>query len=519
MKNISALFVVVLFALASCGRGRTDALLDKAETLLIYNPDSALVLLSQSDARHGNAEQRASWCLLNVWAGYNAYRNDLSLAQLDTASEYFLGRHNHLRKAQTYYVRAVVREELRDGDNLEWVDDLMRGCAEVDKTDSYFLAAQLWQRYGVEMSNRRWHESAAEAFSKSYEAAEKAGLLTQKVVALINLSHAQLLLGDIDTSYTLAIETSVKACRLSSEGDSPDLYSRSLNSLSSCYSRAGMLKEALETAQQSTAIQEELYASGRRRDRVRYVALADAWRKFGDADSALFYAFKDYDNPNPIARKAALQMIYSTYRDILGDEANALKYLTEYQSLFSEYDKQQSASKVIGQQIAFEQELAEKSESNLVLTGLLALLLVLVLAALLVLFFKRQASLRNAVLEQRNNDLELKAEQADREAREAEEETGRVTAVLIDNDPFVESLRKESRYLSDDDWKHMEELIDKVYDGWCSSLHEQGLSAGGIRTACLMKLRFTNQQCSVMLGISPASVTKAKQRLKGRLSM
>ena len=153
------------------------------------------------------------------------------------------------------------------------------------------------------------------------------------------------------------------------------------------------------------------------------------------------------------------------------------------------------------------------------LTGLLALLLVLVLAALLVLFFKRQASLRNAVLEQRNNDLELKAEQADREAREAEEETGRVTAVLIDNDPVVESLRKESRYRSDDDWKHMEELIDKVYDGWCSSLHEQGLSAGGIRTACLMKLRFTNQQCSVMLGISPASVTKAKQRLKGRLSM
>ena len=77
MKNISALFVVVLFALASCGRGRTDALLDKAETLLIYNPDSALVLLSQSDARHGNAEQRASWCLLNVWAGYNAYRLNL----------------------------------------------------------------------------------------------------------------------------------------------------------------------------------------------------------------------------------------------------------------------------------------------------------------------------------------------------------------------------------------------------------------------------------------------------------
>lgn len=45
-----------------------------------------------------------------------------------------------------------------------------------------------------------------------------------------------------------------------------------------------------------------------------------------------------------------------------------------------------------------------------------------------------------------------------------------------------------------------------------------GLTPGNIRIACLVRLGFTTSESAVILGISPASVTKAKQRLKSRLS-
>ena len=40
-----------------------------------------------------------------------------------------------------------------------------------------------------------------------------------------------------------------------------------------------------------------------------------------------------------------------------------------------------------------------------------------------------------------------------------------------------------------------------------------------LRTAILIRYRFTGQQMAVMSGISPASVTKSKQRLKARMGL
>ena len=40
-----------------------------------------------------------------------------------------------------------------------------------------------------------------------------------------------------------------------------------------------------------------------------------------------------------------------------------------------------------------------------------------------------------------------------------------------------------------------------------------------LRTAVLLRLGFSGQQMAAMMGISPASVTKGKQRLKSRLDL
>ena len=80
------------------------------------------------------------------------------------------------------------------------------------------------------------------------------------------------------------------------------------------------------------------------------------------------------------------------------------------------------------------------------------------------------------------------------------------------------SLRKAPHYLDDNEWNRIVVLVDKVYDGWCTSLASSGLTQGNIRIACLVRLGFTTSESAVIMGISPASVTKAKQRLKSKLS-
>lgn len=531
------LLLVLIFALSLICSGicRGASLphdLEQAEQLLKYFPDSALTMLSASPSRNSrDMKERATWCLLNVWAGYNAYHNDLSLPQLDTAVTYFLAHRDHQRKAQAYYLNAIIRQECGVGSESEWVDDLMHGCREAEKAQDGFLACMLYQRYGVELSNCHWYESAAEAYLKSYDYAEKEGLKAQKVTALINLSHGELVLGDQDSTYTKAIEYAMKACEIAKENNSDDQYSRALQNLSACYSRSKMFDEALSSAQESIRIQEQLYASGQRKDRVRYVTLADAWRKCGNGDSTVFYALKDYDNPNLITRRGAVQMLYSAYRDLLGDEQMALKYLTEYNELGNQLEKQHETDKVTQSQLAFQQEESEKKRSDILLTSVLAVFLSLLLMVLVIrvyhLYVKRaqaelEADKANLEADKANLEADMAKLAADKErleseAQDAHSEADRVTAVLIDKDEFIEGLRSNPRYLSDKDWDRLEKTVDKVYDGYCQQLRDSGLTAGNIRIALLLKLHFSNADSATMLGISPTSVTKAKQRLKGRL--
>jgi len=101
---------------------------------------------------------------------------------------------------------------------------------------------------------------------------------------------------------------------------------------------------------------------------------------------------------------------------------------------------------------------------------------------------------------------------------EARREVDRVTLTLIDGNPIIESLRQNPRYLGDAEWEKIQATVNKVYDGYCNRLLACGLTSGNVRVAVLEKLQFSTQDSSVILGISPASFTKAKQRLHGRYS-
>ena len=94
----------------------------------------------------------------------------------------------------------------------------------------------------------------------------------------------------------------------------------------------------------------------------------------------------------------------------------------------------------------------------------------------------------------------------------------RLLSVLIDQDKLVSSLRVAPRYLKESDWSALENLLNRVYCEFTTLLKTKynTLTAAELRLCILLKLDFPIRSMSLMLGISPTSVTKSKQRLKAR---
>ena len=159
--------------------------------------------------------------------------------------------------------------------------------------------------------------------------------------------------------------------------------------------------------------------------------------------------------------------------------------------------------------------LAAIPTQTLVVTVLAALSIQLLALAVIIILYRRTL-LR---LESRVQALDSEIQAKDSEIREGEQDREELRTVLLDRDPFIAGLHAKPRYLQDADWERLEGLLDQVCDGFCPRLCSSfpGMTQAELRTAVLLRLGFSGQQMAAMMGISPASVTKAKQRLKARL--
>ena len=90
---------------------------------------------------------------------------------------------------------------------------------------------------------------------------------------------------------------------------------------------------------------------------------------------------------------------------------------------------------------------------------------------------------------------------------------------LIGQNHLLQELRDRPRYILDEEWTELERMLRNSCDLTPESLREAhtDLTKGDIRTYILSHLQFSVSEQAILLGISPASVTKARQRLKAKL--
>lgn len=93
---------------------------------------------------------------------------------------------------------------------------------------------------------------------------------------------------------------------------------------------------------------------------------------------------------------------------------------------------------------------------------------------------------------------------------------------LIKRTPLLKELRLSPKYIkTQGEWEGIIEAVDILYDNYTVRLREQFLSLteSDFQICCLIKLHLNNSTIATLTGISPASVTKRKQRMKERMGL
>ncbi len=535
-------FIIATFAmLASCGRSTRQSLspeLQHLDSLVAAQPDSALRYLPQVPVP--DADDRyayATWCLLKTWTEYRCYQPITTDTLVNQGFGYFvMNSDDHGRRALAYYLRAVVHEEMKVGDNADHVLDLMKGCKEADQCDDHVLASQLYHRYGLAMTDGDRHDEAKVWLERFLDRATKANSKKEQIIALINLSNNALYLAGTGGDTSKAIEYAAKAYRLAQEWKMPVEQGKAAGQLSACYSRSQNAAEALKYAIVAKDIDEMQRNLHNRKTEVVYTRIADAHRKLGNADSALYYARKNECSNRLRTRKNATQIMYMVYRDLLGDNDRAVELMSLYNRQNDSMKREMQAVEVAKNEAIYgqEQEQNARSEARTQRTVMLVVLAVIVVAAVLtVRVLRRRLRKTEAKAESRMTHLhqaearlnevkqEMQSEIATLQSRLAtdKERSGKLSDEIVNNNTLVAQLRRQPRFLTAEEWKKLESIVNSGYDGYMRRLDEHFATLTEVdRQLCmLIRLRFEVKDMARIMAVSATSVSRQKLRLKNRL--
>ena len=90
---------------------------------------------------------------------------------------------------------------------------------------------------------------------------------------------------------------------------------------------------------------------------------------------------------------------------------------------------------------------------------------------------------------------------------------------LVSQNRLLQELHNAPRYVQDREWTELDRVLRNTFEITSDSLKKRfpTLTPGDIRLILLSRFQFSIAESAALLGISPTSVTKARQRLKGRL--
>jgi len=237
-----------------------------------------------------------------------------------------------------------------------------------------------------------------------------------------------------------------------------------------------------------------------------YYTTADVYRVLGNSDSFYYYS-QLYSKLHDSIERAVANSRLEISRLRLDDHSNTFKI----------------------RELQREKE-AQARERNFVIAGIVLLAIV----GLLILNRRRIKSRyeQQLAFQQKNA--------AEKEMVAAKEQLNMFTQSIIEKTKLIEQLEQQvankpfneeqqqlanelshQTILTEEHWEKFKTLFEKIYPGFFLKLKEMvpDITIAELRMAALTRLHIDTKQMASMLGISPDSVYKIKQRLRKRLQL
>lgn len=132
-----------------------------------------------------------------------------------------------------------------------------------------------------------------------------------------------------------------------------------------------------------------------------------------------------------------------------------------------------------------------------------------------------QADIHRAstTLQKREERLGELIDRLSNENRHLEEREQFLCQQVVLRTDVLQAIQHSPRYMDEPTWVEVRQALDVLFDGFTCRLGETipALTEGELQIACLIKLHLSVSDMGILLGISPASVSQRKQRLKARI--
>ncbi len=550
----------------------------QAENIMYENPDSALHILQEMEMPM-EEEAHATWALFLTQAKYKCFV-DQSDSLVNIAYDFFLKGENAQRKALALYHKAVLYKVKNQPDRalpyyLRASEEVMStkdyrlayliyshigmvyahrklheySVSYCEKANEYALSSEdpyyivesyncLARAYSIQGK----HEKAINFYDKAIEI----GKSSKEEELLTSSTHEKMVVYMNDKRYKEALETSrfLDLSRLSLAGNLTmgRLY-YNINKLDSAYYYLNKAICSDNIYTQRSAYQILFNLSNLQKDykknaeySVKLWKINDSINKI-DRNKALIEIQEKYNKEKVINEKnkaerrgliilcisiGVIGVIVSCYQwKILSqkkeledkrDELNALnEQLTENKDKIAQNEERM---KIIAQ--AESEDIAEElQEKETAIENM---------------------RVQNEALKKNNKELQEKIEQHENILKEKSKDTERFNQLtersmylrkrevylsnqLLKKDEMITKLKKEPHSLDNNQWQELREKTDALFDGYTERLLEKipTLTTHDIHICCLIKLSFSHIAIADILGISPTSVSRQKQRLKERI--
>lgn len=161
-------YIIILFPLLISGCQKNTSIssvLEKADSLVFSNPDSAYHLLSSLQSPEKSSEQEyANWCLLMTQAMDKSERTHTSDSLINIAVRYYAEHNDREKLATALYTQGLVEKDLKNND--EAVKSFMEALDLLEGSDDYKLQYQAYAEIGNIYADSEIIDKAAYAYNK-----------------------------------------------------------------------------------------------------------------------------------------------------------------------------------------------------------------------------------------------------------------------------------------------------------------------------------------------------------------